>query len=722
MAGDTYYTRTRVTVFAVALIIGISLSLTPIRGAERFPEPGETAERTIVAQEPLAFPSGELTRAAREAAREAVPPQHRFDEGAAAAQVAALNGYLSAVAAAREGGVAPTGGIADRAVPESAEIELLALDEIGFVTVQRHAASTLQSLMAEPLRASELDDLRRGIPAALPAELTHSQAALAAALVGAYLAPTSLYDAAADAAARDRAAAAVRPVTRTIAAAETVIAEGEETDALAAEALARMEPAGARALIEPMVAAVILAVIAAAALGLFLMLTKPAAAASDRRMLVFGVLIILAIAAARGWLEAPLLDGPIEDWELMSPIIAAPLLIAALLSPALGLAAAVLISICGGVAVLTVPDYGAAGLPDGVHALRPAIILLLTSITVVIASTRVRLLSHFAVAAGAAGLILFVSGLIFWPFEPERDLVQIAWLLVAGAIMAAGVSIAAVLLFTPLAAIAGVTTRLKLLETAQLANPLLQRLQREAPGTYRASMITAALSERAAARIGADSLLCRAGAYYHDVGKLENPQVHPENRPAGAPNPHDGMQPSESARAITDHVRAGSRLAADAHLPPPVRAFVREHHGTRRVNYFYRQALEREPHAPAAQFSYPGPAPATRESAIVMLADSCESVVRSSPDHDPETIELLVDGVIEERIAEGQLDSCDLTMREIRIAGREFKRALSRIYATGGEPEAAAPPVGAGPPVVAPRAEPPDPAATGPDPAAQGGS
>ena len=678
MTPATYYTPVRVGVLMFALIAGMTLALTPVRGADQWPARGEIAERDFTAPEDAAFISEVLTREARNEAAAAVETRHRFDPSVSARQTAALERYLDAIAGERGGGL-PGGRIAGP-LPGAAEEALLGLPEAGFARVRQHAPETLALLLGEPIRPDQLAGVRQRFPSSLPADLSFTEAALLAALVDAHLEATELPDGEATQLARAAAARAVPPIARTFEEGEVIAAQGALVDELAAEAFAEIAPAGPRALIEPMIAAIVLSVIAAGAMGLFLALTKPAAGASDRRMIVFGLVTLVAIAALRGWLEVPLQEeGPLEDWELMAPIVAAPLLIGAVLSPSLALASSVLIAVFAGFAVLIVPEYRGEGLPDGVSALRPTVVFLLSAIAAVIASTRVQMLSHFATAALAAGGTVFVAGLVFWPFEPERELVQIAWLAVPAASVAAGTAVIAILLFQPLAAAAGVTTRIRLLEAGQLGQPLLQRLEREAPGTFAHTTAVALLAERAAARIGADSLLCRVGAYYHDVGKLANPGMHAENRGEGE-SPHAALSPRESAREIIGHVAAGEALAREAGLPAPVRAFISEHHGTRRVHYFYRRAAIADPNVDAGMFSYPGPKPHTRETAIVMLADSCESVVRSSPDRDRETIDLLVDRVIEERAGEGQLDSCALSLRNLSEIGESFKESFAYIY------------------------------------------
>jgi len=232
---------------------------------------------------------------------------------------------------------------------------------------------------------------------------------------------------------------------------------------------------------------------------------------------------------------------------------------------------------------------------------------------------------------------------------------------------------------TSLGILFGITTRLQLLELAQLTQPLLHRLQEEAPGTFHHSLLVATMAERAASQIDADALLVRVGAYYHDIGKLAQPHMYIENQADGG-NPHDTLEPTESAALIQDHVYRGIELARQQRLPLQVRAFVPEHHGTRLVTYFYRKAARTDPHVDPAAFTYAGPRPQSRETAIVMMADSCEAVVRSSKQRDLDIIDRLIDAVINERLAEHQFDDCDLTLRQLRTIADSFKVTLRGVY------------------------------------------
>jgi putative nucleotidyltransferase with HDIG domain len=187
------------------------------------------------------------------------------------------------------------------------------------------------------------------------------------------------------------------------------------------------------------------------------------------------------------------------------------------------------------------------------------------------------------------------------------------------------------------------------------------------------------LAERAADLVGGDALLVRVGCYYHDIGKVLQPGYYIENQMAGD-NPHDTMDPKASARIIAAHVLAGAELARKHGLPPGVRAFIPEHHGTRLIPYFYRIASERDPRVEQSLFRYPGPKPQSRETAIVMLADSTEAMVRSSEDRSGERIDAIVEEVLAERLAEGELDECELTLRDMRTIAQSFKQTLRGVY------------------------------------------
>ncbi len=225
------------------------------------------------------------------------------------------------------------------------------------------------------------------------------------------------------------------------------------------------------------------------------------------------------------------------------------------------------------------------------------------------------------------------------------------------------------------------TTEQTLLELADMNRPLLRRLAREAPGTYSHSINMANLVEAACAAIGADSVLARVGVYYHDIGKLMRPQYFIENQPKGL-NPHDRLQPSQSAEILRAHVRDGLVLAEEAKLPRVVKDFIREHHGTQRIEFFFAKAEREEPgHATDPNdFCYPGPKPQSKETAVAMLADAVEAASRTLAEPSPEKIRTLIQKLTDARIAAGEFDECGLTFRDLDRVKREFARVLTGLY------------------------------------------
>ena len=218
-----------------------------------------------------------------------------------------------------------------------------------------------------------------------------------------------------------------------------------------------------------------------------------------------------------------------------------------------------------------------------------------------------------------------------------------------------------------------ITTDLTLLELLDFDHPLLKRLQQEANGTFNHSIVVGNLAEACANSIGARSLLCRVGAYYHDVGKITRPEYFIENQFTGE-NKHDTLTPVMSAKTIRNHVKEGLELGKEYGLPKIVRDFIPMHHGTTRVEYFYRRALETAEDSTEVDenaFRYPGPKPDTKETGILMVCEAVEAAVRSIKNPDIIKIEAMINKIIKSRVDDGQLDECPLTLGELtKIKGR----------------------------------------------------
>lgn len=232
----------------------------------------------------------------------------------------------------------------------------------------------------------------------------------------------------------------------------------------------------------------------------------------------------------------------------------------------------------------------------------------------------------------------------------------------------------------------GIVTPFKLIELSNPEHPLLHRLLLEAPGTYHHSIMVGNLAEAAAWAIGADSLLARVGAYYHDIGKLRRPYLFSENQVFDMDNPHDKISPALSASIIRSHVKDGLDLAREYRLPEVISRFIAEHHGTTLTSFFYAKALQNQGKNDRPpdewDYRYEGPRPSTKETAIVMLADSVEAAARSLSRPTPARIESTVRKIIHERLVDHQLDRSDLTLKELDTVALTFSKVLAGIFHT----------------------------------------
>jgi len=227
-----------------------------------------------------------------------------------------------------------------------------------------------------------------------------------------------------------------------------------------------------------------------------------------------------------------------------------------------------------------------------------------------------------------------------------------------------------------------IVTTIKLLELSNPNNPLLKRLLMEAPGTYHHSVLVGNLAEMAAEQVGGSPVLARVASYYHDIGKIKRPYFFKENQ-LGNDNPHDKINPNLSTLIITAHVKDGIELAEEYKIPKVIRDIIEQHHGTTLVKYFYitmKNSMENPEEIKEEDFRYPGPKPESKEAAIIMLADSVEAAVRSINDPTKGKIEEMVNNIIKGKLNEGQLDNCDLTLKDIDKIRNSFVKILLGIY------------------------------------------
>jgi cyclic-di-AMP phosphodiesterase PgpH len=294
--------------------------------------------------------------------------------------------------------------------------------------------------------------------------------------------------------------------------------------------------------------------------------------------------------------------------------------------------------------------------------------------------TRTKLIKVGATAALVYFLMTWATGL--WQDQPI-ELVRNDSLWRAGWGMMAGFLLGGSLPFIENAL--GIVTGISLLELGDNTHPLLQELVRRAPGTHNHSITVGAIAESAAERVGADALLVRIGAYFHDIGKMLKPHYFVENQ-VGPTSRHAKLAPAMSTLIIVGHVKDGVDLGRQHHLPEPIIDLIEQHHGTTLVEYFYHEASKRNGNDPDAApilesaYRYPGPKPQTKEAAILMVADAVESASRTLTDPTPARLEGLVSSLIDKRLRDEQFDECGLTLREIAEIRDSLIKSLIGIY------------------------------------------
>lgn len=398
-------------------------------------------------------------------------------------------------------------------------------------------------------------------------------------------------------------------------------------------------------------------------LGFYIAVYEPKMIQTPKKVLMLAILTVLSVLYSA--LIYPYRPG-------LAQIAICTVLVAVLLKPRVALVSNMALSVLLGVMATS----GEAAQSQGVSTL---IVSLIAGTAAVYLCKkpmhRMRIMLSGLVIGVTGGLTSVFIGMVF-SSEIETVLLSALWPALAGAISA----VLCVGTLPVWEAVFDVLTPTKLLEITNPNQPLLRRLAIEAPGTHHHSIVVANLAESGAQAIGADIMLTRAGAYYHDVGKLAAPEAYTENQDEKLKSFHSMLLPAESAAIIRMHPTEGYELAQKYKLPKEICNIILEHHGTTLVGYFYAKALEMFDDVNRADFMYPGPKPRSKEAAIIMLADSTEAAVRSLPDKSPECVREKINQILNDRISDGQFDECDISMLELRKLAAEFTQALSGVH------------------------------------------
>jgi cyclic-di-AMP phosphodiesterase PgpH len=667
-------------IVAMTAILAFDIPADPVRY-----ERGEVIREDVVAPRAVSFDSQTLTEEARSAARAAVPPQYDFTADNAIAianeQAAAFSERVRRIDTAFSTDLTPEErtalletAIAD--LSDTARATLLAIGAPRWAAVRTEAARVLDATLRTELRDTEVADTRATIGGRMGGDLDEAERMLAAEIIAPLVVPNSSFDQTLFDQARDRAAEEVQPVLVEIAQGQVVVRNGEPLTAADLEVIQALG-LGVDAPLDVATFAgwFLLAVLTVAMLLAWIWRFRPTLWHRDNVLLLVGLLLVGTTLALK-------VTATREVLGYFLPTAAIGMLLAILLDASIATIVIAIIAVVGGAlagASLEFASYIFLGGLAGIVAVRKG--------------------DRLQVFVQAAIAVFIVNALVVSVFSllGTTDVRGVLELWFASAVQAAGSSVAAVGTFAVLGSAFGILTVFQLLELANPSQPLLRRLLVETPGTYHHSLMVGNLAERAAEAIDADPLVTRVAAYYHDVGKLSNPLAFIENQ-AGAENIHDQLEPEVSAQILKQHVADGIDTAYKASLPKALIAYIPQHHGTAVMSYFYARARERaaEPYgglttaegaaAAAAvderKFRHAGPKPQTREAALIMLADSVEASVRSLASREEPAIRAMVGRIIDERIADGQFDECELTLRDLERIKNAFVEQLLGMYHT----------------------------------------
>jgi cyclic-di-AMP phosphodiesterase PgpH len=655
---------------------------------------GEPAAESVPAADEVRAVDTEATELARRAAAEAVDAILTVDVAAGQALVTSLR---TVFLAARE--VRTAGGQPDEPAEDGADAEELAVPE---VDEQRAAlASRLVGLPSEVIAAlvatndAELDVIERetisigqllarqriredalttlleetlAVELGLRSPPRDTGETIIRPLLERSLRPNVIVDLEATAIARQRAAAAVGEVSQTWLAGQFIVREGEIVTQLQAVALRELEVGVVPAWRILLTAAAAMLLLVAVG-GVYLSRMQPFVWRSTKKLWLLTLLLVVFAAIVSG--IDLLVDSTDSSWAFVVPVGALAMLVALMVHPVVGLA-----MMLPSVVLVLLVDAGS----PGVALFAAAAVLVSVPLTREIGS-RADLQRAVLRAGLSYPLLVLVIVLVFGP----RDRLGVA--LLAGFLNGIVSALIVQGALPYLEAMFRLPTVTALLDLADRNHPLLRELELKALGSYNHSVMVASLTERACRAIGADPLLGSVAALYHDIGKVRQPHFFIENQ-QGIANPHDGLEPEISAMIIINHVVDGVELAQSYRLPPEVVAAIGSHHGTMLVKYFYEAAVTAAGGEPDAvdehAFRYHGDRPRSREAAVLLLADSCEATTRAMAmtrgTLPREDIEATVDVLLEERLADGQFDDAEITLRDLRVVRDTIVESLVGIY------------------------------------------
>ncbi len=656
--------RARLGAFVVVfgLLSALALLLSP--PAVVTYESGVVADRAVRAPRSVSYNSDVLTIAEREKVSATVQRQYARNAAVVANEASQLGAAISTITRTRTDAAIPRDQriVALTRIPDSPLGGPVAQDLIDMPVAEWDAMSRelerlLATLYTPGIREEQLEQARADVPKVLPSGWSERQKRAAAELLRPHLEVSEVADGPATAAAQAAARANVSPVQVQVAAGEVVVREGQVVAPQDVEKLRALGLSNTGLDLKGAFGLLVWGILIAGVLGLFAERYAQESWADDRRVVLVGLSLLAITIAGRVLVPGHSLAVYFVPWASVAMMLT--ILVGGRTALATQIAGALHVGIMSGQVELV--SYVLVPALLGMAAVRRA--------------TTAR-----EFVAGGLYLIGGNLGVIgsFLLVGRTTDVIGFLQLGTAGIVSGVTSGLFAFGGMVLLGHLFRITTVFELRELADPNHPLLRQLLLRTPGTYHHSLLVANLAERAAEVVGADTLLARVGAYYHDIGKMRNPVAFIENQTGH--NPHEELDPQVSASIVSAHIRDGLALAERYHLPPQIREIIPGHHGTSLIKYFHQKAVAQGGEVDEAQFRHPGPKPRSKEAGIVMLADGTEASVRSLEEKTPETIRVMVDRIINERVADGQLDDCDLTLRDVRRIRDAFCELLHGVY------------------------------------------
>lgn len=664
----------RALLLLICSILSLGALIFPIalRPSQIPVNPGDVAGQDIQAPRTITYPSEFLTEQARDEARALTQPIYLpADPAINRRQIEKLRVVLNYITSVRfdsfatlEQKIDDLSAVQDVELSRTTLENIIELSDSRWQIIQQESLSVLELVMRRTIREDQLQDALKSIPTLISFSLPEDQAAVVGEIASQFVVPNSLFSEELTEQARQEAEQQIAPVTRTYMAGETIVRRGQIISPTVWEALLEFGLIQPENREEDLWAAVTLVALMTVFTGLYFTRRRNSTVGNLRSLLLLIITFLIFLYGAR----AVIPNRTILPY--LFPLSAFGLTLASIFSLELGLILPVVLSILTAYGLGTNLDL--------------TLYYLISSLVGVLVLGKGRRIANYFWAGIAVGLSGSAVILAYRLPDTITDWIGIATLM--GAALLNGLASASLTLLLQylFAQLLGLTTSLQLMDLLRPDHPLLQWMLQTMPGSYQHSLQVANLAERAAEAIGADPLLTRVGAIYHDAGKSLNPEFFIENQLPGKIDAHEELIPAETAKTIIRHVHEGVSLAKKYRLPPRIHDFIREHHGTLITRFQYTQAVEANggdlSKVDTEQFRYPGPSPQSRETALLMLSDGVEARARADIPKNEDELRLVIKKAISYCLSEGQLDQTNLTLKDLNTIAESFVSTLRNTY------------------------------------------